>query len=83
MANRSLRSDRSDPRRNPRTHDDDREPSLAELLDDPILQTLMARDGVDRVTLERVIDDARRRLGLTAKPVSGVAKRTLYAEHQL
>jgi hypothetical protein len=53
------------------------------LLDDPILQTLMARDGVDRATLERIVDDARRRLGLTAKPVSSAAKRTLHAGHRL
>lgn len=44
------------------THRDDPEPALSELLDDPTLHALMARDGVDRSTLERLIDAARRRL---------------------
>jgi len=47
-----------------RTHVHDPEPRLSELLDDPILQALMARDGVDRPALEALIGAARRRLGL-------------------
>jgi hypothetical protein len=61
------------------TRRDDPEPSLAELLDDPALHALMARDGIDRPTLEAVIADAQRKLGL------GDARRstleaTLFAE---
>lgn len=46
-----------------RTRRDDREPAVEELLDDPVLHAVMARDGIDRATLEAVIADARRRLG--------------------
>lgn len=42
---------------------DDPEPRLSDLLDDPVLHILMARDGIDRDTLDAVIDDARRKLG--------------------
>ncbi len=47
-----------------RTHVHDPEPRLSDLLDDPVLQALMARDGVGRPALEALIDAARRRLGL-------------------
>lgn len=46
-----------------RTRREDPEPALEELLDDPVLHAVMARDGIDRATLEAVIADARRRLG--------------------
>lgn len=46
-----------------RTRREDPEPVLEELLDDPVLHAVMARDGIDRATLEAVIADARRRLG--------------------
>lgn len=38
------------------------EPGLAELLNDAVLQSLLASDGIDRVELEAVISRARRRL---------------------
>jgi hypothetical protein len=41
---------------------EDPEPRLEELLDDPILGLLMDCDGLSRADLERIIDDARRRL---------------------
>jgi hypothetical protein len=44
----------------------DREPALRELLVDPLLHVLMARDGVDYRKLLDLIDDARVRLGLPA-----------------
>ena len=53
-------------RRNPRVRADDPEPSIAELLDDPVLQILMKRDGVARDELLDIIDTARLRLGAVA-----------------
>ena len=38
------------------------EPSLAELLDDPVMQILMERDHVRRAELEDLIAETRRRL---------------------
>lgn len=49
---------------NPKVRADDPEPRLDELLDDPVLQALMARDGVDRAELLDVVAEARRRLGI-------------------
>lgn len=40
----------------------DGEPSIKELLDDPVIEALMARDGVRRKELERLIADVRDRL---------------------
>ncbi|HEX2117444.1 MAG TPA: hypothetical protein VHM01_23825 [Alphaproteobacteria bacterium] len=40
----------------------DGEPSIQELLDDPVIEAVMARDGVDRAELEHLIDDVRGRL---------------------
>jgi hypothetical protein len=45
---------------------DDREPSLYDLLQDPVIQAVMRRDGVDRAALIDAIDEARARLGLPA-----------------
>ncbi len=45
------------------THLRDPEPRVEELLDDPVLHALMARDGVSRAELERLIARVRRRLG--------------------
>lgn len=45
---------------------DDCEPSLFELLDDPVIQAVMRRDGIDRAGLIDAIDGARARLGLPA-----------------
>jgi hypothetical protein len=42
----------------------DAEPSLSELIDDPMVRAVMARDGVDCVDLVGAIDTARARLGL-------------------
>ena len=50
--------------RSPRTHVHDPEPRLRDMLDDPTLQTLMARDGIERPALEALIAATRRRLGL-------------------
>jgi hypothetical protein len=38
------------------------EPSLAELIEDPVVQALMRRDGVSRAVLEIMIAHARQRL---------------------
>jgi hypothetical protein len=46
--------------------DTDREPALRDLLVDPLLHAMMARDGVDYRALLDVIDGARARLGLPA-----------------
>lgn len=47
----------------------DVEPGLAELLNDAVLQSLLASDGIDRAELEAVISRAQRRLGTArAKP---------------
>lgn len=40
------------------------EPSLSDLIDDPVLHAVMARDGIDCTDLVGVIDVARARLGL-------------------
>jgi hypothetical protein len=61
------------------TRRDDPEPRLDEILDDPILQLLMARDGVDRRSLGRIVHGARRRLGLEG-PSPAVADAILFAE---
>jgi hypothetical protein len=42
----------------------DAEPSLSELIDDPMVRAVMARDGVDCTDLVGAIDTARARLGL-------------------
>jgi hypothetical protein len=39
-----------------------REPSLAQLLADPIVQALMASDRIDRGELDEIIETARRRI---------------------
>ena len=43
---------------------DHAEPTLSELMDDPILRAVMARDGVECTDLVGAIDLARARLGL-------------------
>lgn len=40
----------------------DGEPSIKELLDDPVIEAVMARDGVRRKELEHLIADVRVRL---------------------
>jgi hypothetical protein len=44
----------------------DGEPTLCDLLVDPLLRVMMARDGIDYRALLEVIDGARARLGLPA-----------------
>lgn len=44
----------------------DPEPPLAELIDDPVAQILMRRDGVTREALFRTIDAARLRISAAA-----------------
>jgi hypothetical protein len=46
----------------------DGEPSIQELLDDPVIEAVMARDGVARVELEHLIDDVRDRLVARDRP---------------
>ncbi len=46
------------------------EPSLTEVLGDPLVQLIMQRDGVKEADLRRLIDAARRRL--TAAQVGAV-----------
>jgi len=58
MANRLLRT-KLRPSRS-----DDGEPSLSDLIDDPVLRAVMARDGIDCTDLVSAIDVARARLGL-------------------
>jgi hypothetical protein len=70
-------------RRNPKVRADDPEPSIGELLDDPILQILMARDGVRRGELLDIVDAARARLGIgMATPAArrSAFEATLFAE---
>jgi len=40
----------------------DGEPSIQELLDDPVIEAVMARDGVARLDLEHLIAEMRDRL---------------------
>ena len=47
-----------------RSRPDDGEPSLSDLIDDPVLRAVMARDGIDCTDLVSAIDIARARLGL-------------------
>ncbi len=47
----------------------DGEPVLADLLNDSVLQSLLAGDRIDRAELEAVIRGAQRRLG-PAKPAA-------------
>jgi hypothetical protein len=44
----------------------DREPSLAELVDDPVTQAVMRRDGVTREALVRMLETARSRVVATS-----------------
>lgn len=48
---------------------DNDEPSLQELLDDPVMQAMMACDGVDRTTLAELIAGIRTRLAPPAMTV--------------
>lgn len=50
------------------TDRDDPEPRLSDMLGDPTLHALMARDGIDRSSLERLIAVTRRRLRLPPSP---------------
>jgi hypothetical protein len=68
------RADRQTAHRNPRVRADDPEPSINELLDDPVLQILMRRDGVAREDLLDLVDAARLRIDAAA------FEATLFAE---
>lgn len=39
-----------------------KDPSLSEILDDPIVVAVMARDGIDREQVQLLMDQMRRRL---------------------
>lgn len=58
MSNRTLRA------QSRRSRPFDAEPTLSELIDDPVLHAVMARDGVGCADLVGAIDTARARLGL-------------------
>lgn len=76
----SLKARIQSSRRNPKVRADDPEPSIDELLDDPLLQLLMARDGVARADLLDVIGAARLRLGVVGETPAVLFERTLFAE---
>ena len=50
-----------------------REPTLGELLDDPIMQVLMERDGVDERDLRRLLDDVKHRRAAAPRRRSGIS----------
>ncbi len=50
-----------------------REPSLDELLDDPIAQLLMERDGVEEAEIRKILDDVRQQHHVRTEPVDGDA----------
>lgn len=64
------------------TFREDLEPALNELLDDPTLRTLMARDGVERAALERLIAATQGRLRSQGRslPASASFEASLFAE---
>jgi hypothetical protein len=66
--------------RTPRVRRDDPEPSIRELLADPVLQLLMTRDRVGRTELLDLVDDARVRLGLDTPSAAAAFEATLFAE---
>ena len=71
-------SQRNDHRRT-RRHDG-AEPALDELLNDATLQALMARDGVDRQSLETLIGETRRKLGFGRWTEAAAFEAALFAE---
>ncbi len=46
------------------------EPALAELIDDPVAQAMMHRDGVTREALAAILDAARERIAAAATPLA-------------
>jgi hypothetical protein len=52
-----------------------REPPLAQLLADPVIQALMASDGVDRNEIDEIIEMARRRIERAARVDEGDRRR--------
>jgi hypothetical protein len=53
---------RKSPAGNPWHRRLDGEPTIRELLDDPVIEAMMARDGVARADLVHLIDEVRGRL---------------------
>jgi hypothetical protein len=53
---------RKSPTGNRRPRRLDQEPTIRELLDDPVIEAIMARDGVARADLVHLIDEVRGRL---------------------
>ena len=49
----------------------DGEPALADLLDDPVLHVLMARDHVDRADLQALIQVAQQHLAVRKVSAAG------------
>jgi hypothetical protein len=68
------------PHRNAKVKANDPEPSIHDLLGDPVLQILMARDGVARDELLDIVDAARTRLGLDDARAHAAFEATLFAE---
>lgn len=66
--------------RNPRVRRDDPEPSIHDLLADPVLQLLMSRDGVSSTQLLDILDRARVRLSRDERSAHAAFEATLFAE---
>lgn len=49
-----------------RKHDLHREPCLSEMLDDPVIQAMMARDNVERVAIVELFRTMRDRVEVPA-----------------
>lgn len=72
-----MTTERKAPAGNRRYRRLDGEPTIRELLDDPVIEAVMARDGVARADLVLLIDEVRgrlarqsaRELARTAQPV--------------
>lgn len=52
----------------------DAEPALADILNDSVLESLLAGDGIDRADLEAVIRRAQRRLGPSGPAETSIAE---------
>lgn len=64
------------PARNRRSRRLDGEPTIRELLDDPVIEAMMARDGVARADLVHLMDEIRGRLERQgARELAGTAHR--------
>ena len=76
----SRRSPRRPYDRNPRVRRDDPEPSVHDLLADPVLRLLMSRDGVSSAQLLDILDQARARLSRDEMSAHAAFEAMLFAE---